>query len=125
MNLNFFDEEPEEEIKLVKEVNSFTTEKAPQKKKREIKDYRKMLSADEEPSKEKKPFTNTPVISPVWGILDKNYKPEEIVDRTETLTKLNTGAVPRSYGPVSYNDQPLVQKKKKRKLLKRKRSRIN
>ena len=34
MNLNFFDEEPEEEIKLVKEVNSFTTEKAPQKKKR-------------------------------------------------------------------------------------------
>lgn len=120
MNLNFFDEEPEEEIKLVKEVNSFTTEKAPQKKKREIKDYRKMLSADEEPSKEKKPFTNTPVISPVWGILDKNYKPEEIVDRTETLTKLNTGAVPRSYGPVSYNDQPLVQKKKEEKALKEK-----
>ncbi len=79
-----------------------------------------MLSADEEPSKEKKPFTNTPVISPVWGILDKNYKPEEIVDRTENLTKLNTGAVPRSYGPVSYNDQPLVQKKKEEKALKEK-----
>lgn len=29
----------------------------------------------------KKPFTPSPVISPVYGILDKNYKKEEIVDR--------------------------------------------
>lgn len=114
MDVDFLKEEREEEIKLVKEVNSFTTE--PEFSRKEVRDYRKMLNTESETTHEKKPFTNTPVISPVWGILDKNYKPEEIVDRTETLTKVNTGAMPRSYGPVSYNDQPLVQKKSKTKV---------
>lgn len=113
MDINFLNEEPEEEIKLVKEVNSFTTtSRETPRKEREVRDYRKILETPEKEKQEKKPFTNTPVISPVWGILDKNYKPEEIVDRTDVLTKVNTGAVPRSYGPVSYNDQPLVNKKK-------------
>lgn len=31
----------------------------------------------------KKPFTPSPVLSPVYGILDKNYKKEEIRDRKE------------------------------------------
>lgn len=117
MDINFLNDEPEEEIKLVKEVNSFTTTpKDPVRRDRDTKDYRKILEESSKEVKEKKPFTNTPVISPVWGILDKNYKPEEIVDRTDALTKVNTGAVPRTYGPVSYNDQPLVQKKKPKKL---------
>lgn len=117
MDINFLNDEPEEEIKLVKEVNSFTTTpKEPARRDRDTKDYRKILEESSKEVKEKKPFTNTPVISPVWGILDKNYKPEEIVDRTDALTKVNTGAVPRTYGPVSYNDQPLVQKKKPQKL---------
>lgn len=117
MDINFLNDEPEEEIKLVKEVNSFTTTpKDPVRRDRDTKDYRKILEESSKEVKEKKPFTNTPVISPVWGILDKNYKPEEIVDRTDALTKVNTGAVPRTYGPVSYNDQPLVQKKKPQKL---------
>lgn len=113
MDINLLHDD-EEEIKLVKEVNSFTTEPEPSRKERDLRDYRKILEEKEEPVKEKKPFTNTPVISPVWGILDKNYKPEEIVDRTDALTKVNTGVTsPRSFGPVSYNDQPLVQKKTK------------
>lgn len=117
MDINFLNDEPEEEIKLVKEVNSFTTTpKDPVRRDRDTKDYRKILEESSKEVKEKKPFTNTPVISPVWGILDKNYKPEEIVDRTDALTKVNTGAIPRTYGPVSYNDQPLVQKKKPQKL---------
>lgn len=117
MDINFLDDEPEEEIKLVKEVNSFTTTpKDPVRRDRDTKDYRKILEESSKEVKEKKPFTNTPVISPVWGILDKNYKPEEIVDRTDALTKVNTGAVPRTYGPVSYNDQPLVQKKRPQKV---------
>lgn len=111
-DMNFLNEDPDE-IKLVKNVNSYNVNQDQRKETREIKDYRKMLSNDSEEVHEKKPFTNTPVISPVWGILDKNYKPEEIVDRTEALTKVNTGAVPRSYGPVSYNDQPLIPRKKK------------
>ena len=36
-------------------------------------------------------ITVAPVISPVWGVLDKNYKPEEIVDKTEAMVKSNTG----------------------------------
>lgn len=119
MDINFLEEEPEEEIKLVKEVNSFTTTASKEipRKEREKKDYRKILEAENNKEVPKKPFTNTPVISPVWGILDKNYKPEEIVDRTDALTKVNTGAVPRTYGPVSYNDQPLLQKKKSTKVM--------
>ena len=105
----------QEESRFVKDVNSYNVNHEEKERIREVKDYRKMLSNEnEEPTYEKKPFTNTPVISPVWGILDKNYKPEEIVDRTETLTKVNTGAVPRSYGPVSYNDQPLIQRRNKK-----------
>ncbi len=113
MDINLLHDD-EEDIKLVKEVNSFTTEVETSRKERDLRDYRKILEEKEEPVKEKKPFTNTPVISPVWGILDKNYKPEEIVDRTDALTKVNTGVTsPRSFGPVSYNDQPLIQKAEK------------
>lgn len=109
MDLSLFDDE--DDIKSEGIVNSYrVSEPVKEPVKKEIKDYRKMLGS-EKGEVEKKPFQNTPVISPVWGILDKNYKPEEIVTRAEKLTKVNTGAVPRSYGPVSYNDQPLPVKK--------------
>lgn len=45
----------------------------------EIKDYRKMLNNDQESTK--KPFTVTPVISPVYGVLDKNYKAEDVEEK--------------------------------------------
>lgn len=109
MDLSLFDDELD--VKSEGIVNSYRVSKKPQEPvKKEITDYRKMLG-NEKGETEKKPFQNTPVISPVWGILDKNYKPEEIVNRAERLTKVNTGAVPRSYGPVSYNDQPLPVKR--------------
>lgn len=34
-------------------------------------------------NKEKQGFTLSPIISPVWGVLDKNYKKEEIVSKKE------------------------------------------
>ena len=37
----------------------------------------------EEKKEEKKSFKPTPIISPVYGILDKNYHKEDIVSRTE------------------------------------------
>ena len=40
----------------------------------------------EEPAVEKKVFKPTPIISPVYGILDKNYHKEDIVSRNETRT---------------------------------------
>lgn len=38
---------------------------------------------DEKKEEEKKAFKPTPIISPVYGILDKNYHKEDIVSRTE------------------------------------------
>lgn len=102
----------EKEIKRVETINEYVKTEEIHRAQKEVKDYRKMLS-DENSKTEKKPFKNTPVISPVWGILDKNYKPEEIVEKREVLNKVNTGATPRSFGPVSYNDQPLPSAKKK------------
>lgn len=76
----------------------------------EIKDYRKMLNNDSEDTK--KPFTVTPVISPVYGVLDKNYKAEDIEEKRELISKTNSGVKPRMFGPVSYNDEPLPIAKK-------------
>lgn len=43
----------------------------------------------EEVVEEKKIFKPTPIISPVYGILDKNYHKEDIVSRGEELTQYN------------------------------------
>ena len=40
---------------------------------------------------EKHVFQRSPIISPVWGILDKNYKKEEIVSRREIRLTTNNG----------------------------------
>ncbi len=40
---------------------------------------------------EKHVFQRSPIISPVWGILDKNYKKEEIVSRKEIRLTTNNG----------------------------------
>lgn len=76
----------------------------------EVKDYRKMLN--KEPESTKKPFTVTPVISPVYGVLDKNYKAEDVEEKRELISKTNSGVKPRMFGPVSYNDEPLPTAKK-------------
>lgn len=76
----------------------------------EIKDYRKMLNNEQDSIK--KPFTVTPVISPVYGVLDKNYKAEDIEEKRELISKTNSGVKPRMFGPVSYNDEPLPTAKK-------------
>ena len=41
------------------------------------------LYPKKEEVKEKPKFKPTPVISPVYGVLDKNYKKEEVVEKTE------------------------------------------
>ena len=42
----------------------------------------------------KKPFTPSPVISPVYGILDKNYTKEDIVDRKGGLKRERNNKLP-------------------------------
>lgn len=44
------------------------------------------------PAPEKKSFRPSPVISPIYGVLDKNYKKEEIVERKEEIEK----SIPRN-----------------------------
>ena len=69
----------------------------------EPRDYKKIVASSEPEGK--KPFKVTPVISPVYGILDKNYKPEEVIIKTPEPS--NNG--PREFGPVSYNGDPLPE----------------
>ena len=54
-----------------------------QRKKNEYKpEYRKDYKKPEE-TKEVKKFKPSPIISPVYGILDKNYKKEDVVDKKD------------------------------------------
>lgn len=65
-------------------------------------------------SSDKKPFTPSPVISPVYGILDKNYKKTDIVDkkdadftRNEKLSRVDT----KEYGNNLDANLDMVRKK--------------
>ena len=69
----------------------------------EQKDYRKLL--DDAKHSEKKPFSVTPIISPVYGIIDKNYKPEEIVEKKNNVQIDQVRE--RMFGPVSYADEDI------------------
>lgn len=51
--------------------------------KREVKDYSTYLKTKEE----KKQFKPTPIISPVYGVLDQNYKKEDLVVRGEPVKR--------------------------------------
>lgn len=71
------------------------------------KDYRKYLEEKDDKTA-KKPFKATPIISPVYGILDKNYTPQQVKTRKEVSEEVqNEANKVRSFGPVSYNDEPL------------------
>ena len=71
----------------------------------ETRDYRKIL--DNANQNDKKPFVVTPIISPVYGIIDKNYKPEEIVEKNKTpqIDQVRN----RMFGPVSYSDESIPE----------------
>ena len=76
----------------------------------EAKDYKKLLEPKENNSSFKKPFRVTPIISPVFGYIDPEYIEENAkreVVKTETVVKTT---VQRDFGPVSYNDDPIVVK---------------
>ena len=70
----FFDDNDFRDLKL-------EPKKEEPKKEREIYGIKK-----EEPVVEKKIFKPTPIISPVYGVLDKNYHKEDIVSRNEVRT---------------------------------------
>lgn len=68
-------------------------------------------SIEDLPSHEdtKTPYKVPPVISPVFGVLDKNYDPDNYEETRQKITLSNSGSSTdmseRQFGPVSYNDQ--------------------
>lgn len=75
----FFDDNDFKDLNL-----NFTEEKEEEK---EIELYGRKV---EEKKEEKKVFKPTPIISPVYGVLDKNYHKEDIVSRTSYTSNDNT-----------------------------------
>lgn len=80
----FFDDNDFEDLNIGK--------KAPvEEPKKEIKEkevYKPKIKKEVE--EEKKLFKPTPIISPVYGVLDKNYHKEDIVSRSESRTAKNS-----------------------------------
>ena len=77
--IDFEDDEIKEEKKpapVIKEVKP---------KKIEKRDYSDFLTKKEE----KKHFKPTPIISPVYGVLDQNYKKEDVIVKKDILRKPN------------------------------------
>ena len=70
------------------EVPSYNSQNVIQKVKEQEKEKKKSVSElyakKEEKKKEKHVFKATPIISPVYGILDKNYKKEELKAKKES-----------------------------------------
>ena len=75
----FFDDNDFNDLNLTdkkeKEKDEIVKEKEP---------YGSKITIDTKSKDEKKIFKPTPIISPVYGILDKNYHKEDIVSRNET-----------------------------------------
>lgn len=79
----------------------------------ENKDYKKLIKDEEvkmKEEKEKKPFTVTPVISSVYGIINTENVERPKKEAKETVEIVQTR---RNFGPVSYNDQPSIPKEEK------------
>ena len=76
-----FDDEEIEEIPK----NRFEEVKKPVKKESSTRDYSSFLNRKDD----KKQFKPTPIISPVYGILDQNYKKEDVIVKKEVLRRPN------------------------------------
>ena len=117
------EEKVEEEVirrrEVTPEYNEFKRVETQTKVSREYglqenKDYKKLIKDEEvkiKAEKEKKPFTVTPVISPVYGIIDtENVE----VPKREVNEEVEVIQTRRNFGPVSYNDQPSIPKEEKK-----------
>ena len=58
--------------------------KEPERKKEEVRDHSKYLQPKKE---EKKIFTPSPVISPVYGVLNQNYTKDDVIVKTDVGVK--------------------------------------
>ena len=79
--IDFEDEEP----KIVEKPKPRVEEYRQVKPNPEKKDYSSFLKKQDE----KKKFKPTPIISPVYGVLDQNYKKEDVIIKKDILRKPN------------------------------------
>ncbi len=77
------DEEEEEPVRRTR-PNILDIERTPKRRTEEPRMETKYNEKKEEP-KEIRVFKPSPVISPVYGVLDKNYKKEEIIERQNSI----------------------------------------
>lgn len=117
------EEKVEEEVirrrEVIPEYNEFKRVETQTKVSREYglqenKDYKKLIKDEEvkiKAEKEKKPFTVTPVISSVYGIINTENVEELKKEVKEEVEIVQTR---RNFGPVSYNDQPSIPKEEKK-----------
>jgi len=82
-NFPAFDEEEFESVMPKRTNNVMDYERKKQEKRIEY----KRVERKEETSTPKAKFKPSPIISPVYGILDKNYTPEDITSRTDTINR--------------------------------------
>jgi len=74
---------------------------------------------------EKHVFKRSPIISPVWGILDKNYKKEEIVSRKEIRLTTNNGKADldavreKAYGDIASDISASIEEKSDEDMIRR------
>ncbi len=90
-----FDEEDEEPAKTRTKVNVLELQKELEQKSMVSRNKNYESKDSTEPRKEST-FKPSPVISPVYGILDKNYKKEEIVEKKD-VTKPYLGEINYDY----------------------------
>lgn len=83
----FFDEKDFDDINKLEETMELKRE-IPKETHREV--VRDTYSVKKEEKTEKKRFTPTPIISPVYGQLDKNYRKDDIVDKQRRTYKQDT-----------------------------------
>lgn len=79
-----FDDEVEE-VEPVRTRFEEKRESIRENTRRETKDFSQFLNKKEE----KKHFKPTPIISPVYGILDQNYKKEDVIVKKDALRTFN------------------------------------
>ena len=73
-----------EETKVEEEKEEITPRREPVKQETYTRSIYHNISREEPKKEEKKKFKPSPVISPVYGILDKNYTVDDVVDADKT-----------------------------------------
>lgn len=83
---DFDEEEFQSNVSRVRNNNVLDYER---KKKEEKKDYSRFDRVDSVRDTEKKKFKPSPIISPVYGILNQDYKAEDIINRNEDASNIS------------------------------------